>query len=391
MFSLQALHRVQLRDGVCEQIDGEGGTSGLDHFVQKASIRRYDEGGTSGRICVDTNFVNVELAGTKINVDGGMSNQVCMEPNFPSVSETSVRYWATKLTSKDLEVLKACKVVVEKYQELKEMSPKITNWDDNFERKFGVWKITHGRFLNLKETCRPKTTKENGLKDFCLIKGLIKQNEIWEGGLQESLESKESKVKDIYDRLKTSKSKKKKLELLRMCQETLVEGIAKPKTSQEMLEQELFERLRSSLNKMAQDGRLPTLKTTNWKMTPPSPRKTTPTRKMSGKMTKLGRNSPLVPSVARKLGMTVVTRAKHTAEQLQRTHLHSAQTEASKFSSKPVLISSSAVTKPPHSTPVHRAGPPMGGEEGTADRALGGRLANQSRGMLEELPINSKD
>ena len=112
---------------------------------------------------------------------------------------------------------------------------------------------------------------------------------------------------------------------------------------------------------------------------------------MTGKMTKLGKNSPLVPSVARKLGMTVVPRAKHTAEQLQRTHLHSAQTEAPKFSSKPVLISSSAVTKPPDRTPVHRAGPPMGGEERKADRAPGGCLANRSRGMLAELPINSKD
>ena len=163
-------------------------------------------------------------------------------------------------------------MVVEKYQDLKEISPKITNWDDNFERKFGVWKIVHGRFLNLKETCQPKTIKENGLKDFCLSKGLVKQNEIWEGGLKESLELKESKVKEIFDRLKTSKSKKKRLELLKMCQETLVEGIANPKASQESLEQHIFARLRSSLSKMSQDGRLPNMKTTNWKMTTPSPR-----------------------------------------------------------------------------------------------------------------------
>ena len=53
------------------------------------------------------------------------------------------------------------------------------------------------------------------------------------------------------------------------------------------------------------------------------------------------------------------------AEPLQRTHLSLAQTEANKtFFTKPVLISSSAGAKPPDSTPVHRAGPPMGGEEG---------------------------
>jgi hypothetical protein len=220
---------------------------------------------------------------------------------------------------------------------------------------------------------------------------LVKRNEIWEEGLKESLELKENKVKEIYDRLKTSKSKKKRMELMKLCQETLVEGIANPKASQESLEQEIFEEIRSSLRKMTRDGRLPVLKTTSWKMTTSSPRKNTPTRKMTGKMTNLGRNSPLVPSVARKLGMTVVIRAKQTAEQLQRTHLPLAQTEASKISSKPVMISSSAGIKPPGSTPVYRAGPPMGGEEGTADRALGGRLANQSRGLKEELPINSKD
>ena len=126
------------------------------------------------------------------------------------------------------------------------------------------------------------------------------------------------------------------------------------------------------------------------KMTSPAPRKSTP-RKKNSKMTKLSQNSPLVPSVARKLGLSVVPRTKKAIEHLQRTHLPSAQTEASKVKLKPVIISSSAGAKPQNSTPVHRAGPPMGGEEGTEDRALGGRLANQSRGMLEELPINSKD
>ena len=208
---------------------------------------------------------------------------------------------------------------------------------------------------------------------------------------ERNLSAKTSKVKEIYDRLKTSKSKKKRMELMKLCQETLVEGIANPKASQESLEQEIFEEIRSSLRKMTRDGRLPALKTTSWKMTTSSPRKSTPTRKMTGKMTDLGRNSPLVPSVARKLGMTVVLRAKQTAEQLQRTHLPLAQTEASKISSKPVMISSSAGIKPPGSTPVYRAGPPMGGEEGTADRALGGRLANQSRGLEAELPSTHRE
>ena len=54
-----------LGDGVCEQTDGEGGTSGLNQCVQKASIHIYDEGGPSDKICVETNFENDELAGNK--------------------------------------------------------------------------------------------------------------------------------------------------------------------------------------------------------------------------------------------------------------------------------------------------------------------------------------
>jgi hypothetical protein len=141
--------------------------SGVTQCVQIASIQVCDEGGPSDKICVQTNFKNNKLIGKRMNVDGGTSSQMCMEPNFSNENDTAVRHWARKLTSKHLEILKACKVVVEKYQKIREINPKNTNWDDKFERKFGVWKIVNGRFLNLKETCRPKTTNENGLKDFC--------------------------------------------------------------------------------------------------------------------------------------------------------------------------------------------------------------------------------
>ena len=183
--------------------------------------------------------------------------------------------------------------------------------------------------------------------------------------MKEKLEKKSNVVKEIYDRLKTSKSKKKKIELLRHCQETLVEGITNPKITQEMLEQEKFKRIRSRLGKMTPTvGRLQERKTTQWRKTTKSPRKTTPTRKMTGKMTKLAKNSPLTTNVARKLGLTVVPNVRMIAERMQHTHLSSAQNEANKLFYKPVLIRSSAVPKPPDSTPVHRAGPPMGGEEG---------------------------
>jgi hypothetical protein len=80
---------------------------------------------------------------------GGPSDKICVQTNFSNENDTAVRHWARKLTLKHLEILKACKVVIEKYKEMKEINPKITNWDDNFERKFGVWKIVNERFLNL--------------------------------------------------------------------------------------------------------------------------------------------------------------------------------------------------------------------------------------------------
>jgi hypothetical protein len=172
------------------------------------------------------------------------------------------------------------------------------------------------------------------------------------------------------------------MELKKCCQETLIKGNVNPKACQATQEQEICEKIKNM--KTAQfednllgDGRHPNLKTTSLKtkMTSPAPRKKT------SKTTKLGQNSPLVPSVARKLGLSVVPRTRKAIDHLQRTHLPSAQTEASKVKSKPVMISSSAGAKPLNSTPVLRAGPPMGGEEGTVERALGGRLANQSRGL----------
>ena len=78
---------------------------------------------------------------------------------------------------------------------------------------------------------------------------------------------------------------------MKLCKETLVEGIGNPKARKESLEQEAFVEIRNNLKKMTKDGRLPTLKTTFRKMTPASPRRNSPTKKMTGKMTSLVRNS----------------------------------------------------------------------------------------------------
>ena len=108
-------------------------------------------------------MTNFGIARTRMNVDGGTSVKMCMEPNFSNLSsknDTAVRHWARKLTLKHLELLKACKVVMERYDKIPEINPKVTNWNENFDRKFSIWKIAHGRFLNLKESCRLNLPKE---------------------------------------------------------------------------------------------------------------------------------------------------------------------------------------------------------------------------------------
>ena len=85
-------------------------------------------------------------------------------------------------------------------------------WDENFERKFGVWKITNGRFLNLKESKKIEIAKENALIDFCQTKRLLRQKEPWEIRSEKLVDMKENKVKEIYVRLRTSETRNKKPE-----------------------------------------------------------------------------------------------------------------------------------------------------------------------------------
>ena len=181
------------------------------------------------------------------------------------------------------------------------------------------------------------------------------------------VEMKESKVKDIYERLKTSRTKKKKLELLEDCKETLILEIKNPKQTLENLEKENYAKLKAKIvnpknsvrKNFSKPGQATSSKktTTVWKTTS-SPRKMTPTRKMTGKMTTKTRNSPIATSVARKLGLVSLPSVRKLTDRLQGTHLPLAQIEAKFQFPKPVMISSSAVVDT-DCTLVNRAGPPM--------------------------------
>ena len=91
---------------------------------------------------------------------------VCM-----SVDDERVRFWARKSSRKSLEILKACKVVVETFENLAENEPrkqKYGIWEKKFETKklkenldLGRLCNVHGKFLNLKEKGQIKSAKEN--------------------------------------------------------------------------------------------------------------------------------------------------------------------------------------------------------------------------------------
>ena len=114
-----------------------------------------------------------------------------------------LRHLARKTAVKNLEILKACNVVVERMDFITkefQCSAKIKETiirSEEFKRKYCIWKTTNVRFLNLKESKQKKTAKENTLLDFCLSKGLLKQKESWETSLETILKKKENRVKEI--------------------------------------------------------------------------------------------------------------------------------------------------------------------------------------------------
>ena len=59
----------------------------------------------------------------------------------------------------------------------------------------------------------------------CDTMGTLRLKEKWEDDVEKSIKLKENKIEEIYERRKSAKSKKKKLELLRECKITLTEKI----------------------------------------------------------------------------------------------------------------------------------------------------------------------
>ena len=62
---------------------------------------------------------------------------------------------------------------------------------------------------------------ENELVKFCETKGGMRVKEIWEEDAEAAANVEEIKLKELYERKKSMKSKKRKFELVRECQNTM--------------------------------------------------------------------------------------------------------------------------------------------------------------------------
>jgi hypothetical protein len=127
-----------------------------------------------------------------------------------------------KKTSKEIfGILKVCKIVLDENEKLlSEMSTKSrikenVQEGETFERNYKEWKTANIKSLNLKESAVRKKVHEKGFVKVSDMMGKLRQKENWEIDIEKSINLKENRIGEIYERRKSAKTKKKKLELIR--------------------------------------------------------------------------------------------------------------------------------------------------------------------------------
>ena len=94
-------------------------------------------------------------------------------------------------------------------------------WSQSLERKYTLWKTANIKFLNLKESTLKVKEQENELVKFWEVKGGKKVKENWEKDAEAAANEKEIKLKEILEKKKSAKSRKRKVELIRECKDIL--------------------------------------------------------------------------------------------------------------------------------------------------------------------------
>ena len=181
------------------------------------------------------------------------------DPNYPVVwgaeDDILVRKKARRLVSKKWELLKLFKNIIdEQAGMLKEMklSEKIREkvyWNDEDERNYSEWKMKNLKYMSLKESKLKENVKQKVFEDFCERKGLNRKKGIWERIVDDEMKLKENELKEIMDRKKLARSKRKKIELMKESKEKLFGMIESWKETPGMEEERNFKKLKESAMK----------------------------------------------------------------------------------------------------------------------------------------------
>ena len=138
-----------------------------------------------------------------------------------------IRKTARKLVARSWDMLKLCAKVVEENEMLLSTMPLKDRVKERilreieFERKFVDWKARNIKFLNLTDSKKKNEVKVFEFDQFCSAKGLLREKSTWENDMEREIEKKEAELKEMIDRKKLARSKKKKIELLRDCMKIL--------------------------------------------------------------------------------------------------------------------------------------------------------------------------
>jgi hypothetical protein len=155
---------------------------------------------------------------------------------------------------------------------------------------------------------------------------LERQKEFWERKADDELKMKEIKLKDFQTRNKTSKSKKKKIELLKECKEILFSSIEDWKETPDMEEERRYNNLKESVTKERmlemlgkkgkerQTGECPEMKNMKENLRKTTPRKKA-IKKMPGRVH--GGSSPVAKNFVRQVGLRQNLNVKQMAEQIE--------------------------------------------------------------------------
>ena len=103
--------------------------------------------------------------------------------------------------------------------------------------------------MSLKESKLKENVRLNVFENFCERKGLNRKKGIWERKVDDEMKLKENELKEILNRKKLAKSKRKKIELMKECKHKLFEMVDNWKEPPGMEKERTYKKLKESARK----------------------------------------------------------------------------------------------------------------------------------------------